>query len=68
MFAQSQVQVSGRSEDDAVGNTPRVRRELAYSIGSLPGWHMGVCQKKIETHHKIIGGSRNACWEWEGLD
>ncbi|RRT54556.1 hypothetical protein B296_00004055 [Ensete ventricosum] len=31
--------------------------------GSLPGWRKGVCQNKIETHRKIIGGSRTACRE-----
>ncbi|RWW41792.1 hypothetical protein BHE74_00052702, partial [Ensete ventricosum] len=43
---------------DAVGNSPRVRRELAEGIGSLLGWRKGVRQKKTETHRKIIGGSR----------
>ncbi|RWW43615.1 hypothetical protein BHE74_00050700 [Ensete ventricosum] len=33
-------------------------------IGSLPGWRKGVRQKKTETHRKIIGGSRKACWEF----
>ncbi|RWV96572.1 hypothetical protein GW17_00040701 [Ensete ventricosum] len=40
---------------DAVGNSPGVRRKLVEGIGSLPGWHKGVRQKKIETHRKIIG-------------
>ncbi|RZS19171.1 hypothetical protein BHM03_00051532 [Ensete ventricosum] len=48
---------------DVVGNSPRVRRELTKGIGSLPGWRKGVRQKKIETHRKIIGGSRKACWD-----
>ncbi|RWV77594.1 hypothetical protein GW17_00061552 [Ensete ventricosum] len=48
---------------DAVGNSPRVRRELTEGIVTLPGWRKGVHQKKIETHRKIIGGSRNACRE-----
>ncbi|RWW21535.1 hypothetical protein BHE74_00036051 [Ensete ventricosum] len=43
---------------DAVGNPLGVRRELAEGIGSLLGWRKGVRQKKIETHWKIIGGSR----------
>ncbi|RWW40805.1 hypothetical protein BHE74_00053743 [Ensete ventricosum] len=46
---------------DTVGNSPGVRRELTEGIRSLPGWHKGVHQKKIETHRKIIGGSRKAC-------
>ncbi|RRT50711.1 hypothetical protein B296_00034182 [Ensete ventricosum] len=32
-------------------------------IGSLPGWHKEIRQKKIETYRKIIGGSRKACRE-----
>ncbi|RRT66213.1 hypothetical protein B296_00039710, partial [Ensete ventricosum] len=36
------------------------RQELAEGIGSLLGWRKGVRQKKIETHQKIIGGSRKA--------
>ncbi|RWW49621.1 hypothetical protein BHE74_00044174, partial [Ensete ventricosum] len=46
---------------DAVGNSPGVHRELAEGIGSSPGWRKGVCQKKIETRRKIVGGSRKAC-------
>ncbi|RZR72899.1 hypothetical protein BHM03_00018390 [Ensete ventricosum] len=57
---QSQVQSSGRSEDDAVGNSPGVRWELAESIGSLPGWLKGVHQKKTKTRRKIIEGSQKA--------
>ncbi|RWW75101.1 hypothetical protein BHE74_00016891 [Ensete ventricosum] len=45
---------------DAVGNSPGVRRKLVEGIESLPGWHKGVRQKKIETHRKIIEGSRKA--------
>ncbi|RWW15930.1 hypothetical protein GW17_00020210 [Ensete ventricosum] len=41
---------SGRSEDDAVGNLPRVRRELTEGIGSLLGWRKGVHRKKAETY------------------
>ncbi|RWV81892.1 hypothetical protein GW17_00056649 [Ensete ventricosum] len=37
--------------------------ELAKGIGSLPGWCKGVHRKKIETHRKIIEGSRKACQE-----
>ncbi|RWW03683.1 hypothetical protein GW17_00033137 [Ensete ventricosum] len=48
---------------DVVGNLPRVRPELAEGIGSLPGWYKGVRQKKIETHRKIIEGSRKTCRE-----
>ncbi|RWV87596.1 hypothetical protein GW17_00050392 [Ensete ventricosum] len=48
---------------DAVVNSSGVRRELAEGIRSLPGWRKGVRQKKTETHRKIIGGSRKACWE-----
>ncbi|RWW36734.1 hypothetical protein BHE74_00058223 [Ensete ventricosum] len=50
----------GRSEDDAVGNSSGVRRGLAESIGSLPGWRKGVHQKKTETRRKIIGGLDDA--------
>ncbi|RZS23223.1 hypothetical protein BHM03_00056010 [Ensete ventricosum] len=56
MFGQSQVQASGWSEDDAIGNSPGVCRELAEGIGGLLGWRKGV-------HRKIIGGSRKACRE-----
>ncbi|RWV78478.1 hypothetical protein GW17_00060547 [Ensete ventricosum] len=53
---------------DAVGNSPGVRRELAEGIGSLLGWCNEVRQKKIETHRKIIGGSRKAYREFaEGI-
>ncbi|RRT48951.1 hypothetical protein B296_00014907 [Ensete ventricosum] len=48
---------------DAVGSSSGVRRELAESIRSLPGWRKGVRQKKTETHQKIIEGSRKACWD-----
>ncbi|RRT35314.1 hypothetical protein B296_00050481 [Ensete ventricosum] len=61
MFGQSQVQASGWSEDDVTGNSPGVCRELAEGIGVLLGWRKGVHRKKIETHRKIIGGSRKAC-------
>ncbi|RZS06460.1 hypothetical protein BHM03_00037114 [Ensete ventricosum] len=46
---------------DAVRNSPGVRRELTEGIGSLLGWHKGVCLKKTETRRKIIGGSQKAC-------
>ncbi|RWW59890.1 hypothetical protein BHE74_00033152, partial [Ensete ventricosum] len=46
---------------NAVGNSPRVRRELAEDIGSLLGWRKRVHQKKTETHQQIVGGSRKAC-------
>ncbi|RWW18529.1 hypothetical protein GW17_00017483 [Ensete ventricosum] len=46
---------------DAFGNSPGVCWKLDEGIGSLPGWRMGVCQKKIETSRKIVGGSRKAC-------
>ncbi|RWW57973.1 hypothetical protein BHE74_00035197 [Ensete ventricosum] len=48
---------------DTVGDLLGVRWELVEGIGSLPGWHKGVRQKKIETHRKIVGGSRKACQE-----
>ncbi|RRT42343.1 hypothetical protein B296_00041800 [Ensete ventricosum] len=48
---------------NTVGNSPRVRLELAEGIGSLPGWRKGVHQKKTETHQQIVGGSRKACRE-----
>ncbi|RRT42654.1 hypothetical protein B296_00051277 [Ensete ventricosum] len=49
---------------DAVGNSPRVHRELAEGIESLPGWRKGVHQKKTETHQKIVGGSQEAYREF----
>ncbi|RRT51395.1 hypothetical protein B296_00022480 [Ensete ventricosum] len=64
-IGQSQVQASGQSEDDAVGNSPGVRRELAEGIRNLLGWCKGVRWKKTETHRKIIGGYRKACRELE---
>ncbi|RWV86907.1 hypothetical protein GW17_00051148 [Ensete ventricosum] len=63
MIDQSQVHTLGRDSDDAIGNSPGVPRELIEGIGSLPGWRKGVHQKKTETHRKIVGGSRKACWE-----
>ncbi|RRT32845.1 hypothetical protein B296_00045531 [Ensete ventricosum] len=45
---------------DAFGNSSGVCRKLTEGIGSLPGWGEGVRQKKIETHRKIVGGSRKA--------
>ncbi|RWW12643.1 hypothetical protein GW17_00023681 [Ensete ventricosum] len=41
-------------EDDAVGNSLEVHRELAEGIGSLPGWCKGVRRKKTETRRKIV--------------
>ncbi|RZS20457.1 hypothetical protein BHM03_00052976 [Ensete ventricosum] len=58
-FGQSQVQASGRSEDNAVGNSRGVHQELAEGIGRLPEWRKGVHQKKTETHRKIVRVSRN---------
>ncbi|RZR78782.1 hypothetical protein BHM03_00004292 [Ensete ventricosum] len=63
MWARVKYGASGRSEDDVVGNSPRVRRELAEGIESMSGWHKGVHRKKIETHWKIVGGSRKAFQE-----
>ncbi|RRT68060.1 hypothetical protein B296_00011726 [Ensete ventricosum] len=63
-FGQSQVQASGWGSNDAVRNSPRVRRELAEGIGSLLGWRKGVRRKKTETCRKVVGGSRKACREF----
>ncbi|RRT76546.1 hypothetical protein B296_00019796 [Ensete ventricosum] len=53
---------------EVVGNSLGVRRELVEGIGSLPGWRMGVRQKKTETYRKIIGDSRKAYREFtEGI-
>ncbi|RWV83662.1 hypothetical protein BHE74_00043165 [Ensete ventricosum] len=52
-----------RSEDDAIGNSLGVCRDLAEGITSLPGWHKGVRWKKNKTRRKIIGGSRKGCRE-----
>ncbi|RRT46233.1 hypothetical protein B296_00032052 [Ensete ventricosum] len=57
---QSQVHALRRGSDDIVGNSPGVHWELTESIGSLPGWHKGVRQKKIETYRKIIEGLDDA--------
>ncbi|RWV98400.1 hypothetical protein GW17_00038759 [Ensete ventricosum] len=61
MISQSHVHASDWGSDDAVRNSPGVRRELTEGIGSLPGWRKGIHQKKIETRRKIFGGSRKAC-------
>ncbi|RWW53212.1 hypothetical protein BHE74_00040317 [Ensete ventricosum] len=45
---------------DVVGNSLGVRQELAEGIGNLLGWRKGIRQEKIETHRKIVGGSRKA--------
>ncbi|RWW42619.1 hypothetical protein BHE74_00051810, partial [Ensete ventricosum] len=50
--------------DDAVGDSPGVRRELVEGIGSLPGWRKVVRRKKTETRRKIVGGSRKACRDY----
>ncbi|RZS07216.1 hypothetical protein BHM03_00038008 [Ensete ventricosum] len=68
MINQSQVQPSGQSEDDAVGNSPEVRRELTESIGSLPGWYKGVCRKKTQTRQKIVRVAAKLAESWEGLE
>ncbi|RRT60818.1 hypothetical protein B296_00005676 [Ensete ventricosum] len=47
----------GRSEDDAVGNSCGVYRELAEGIGSLPRWCKEVRQKKIETRIEKLAGN-----------
>ncbi|RWV88182.1 hypothetical protein BHE74_00051812 [Ensete ventricosum] len=57
---------------DAFGNSPGVCQKLAEGIGSLPGWHKGIRQKKTETRRKIIGGSeklagiRTMWWDLTG--
>ncbi|RWW13749.1 hypothetical protein GW17_00022522 [Ensete ventricosum] len=57
MIGQSQVQASGRGSDNAVGNSPGVRRELTEGIGSLSGWCKGVRRKRTKTRRKTVGGS-----------
>ncbi|RRT46994.1 hypothetical protein B296_00027669, partial [Ensete ventricosum] len=54
-------------EDDAVGNSPRVRRELTEGVESLPGWRNGVYRKKTKTHRKIIGIAEKLVRSWEGF-
>ncbi|RWV90968.1 hypothetical protein GW17_00046783 [Ensete ventricosum] len=49
-----------QSKDDVVGNSPRVRWELAKGIRSLLGWRKGVRRKKTKTRWKIVKGSRKA--------
>ncbi|RWW19813.1 hypothetical protein GW17_00016107 [Ensete ventricosum] len=48
---------------DRRGLSKSLPGELAEGIGSLSGWYKGVHRKKIETHRKIIKGSRKACRE-----
>ncbi|RWW46783.1 hypothetical protein BHE74_00047268 [Ensete ventricosum] len=62
-IAACHTQASSQSEDDAVGNSLGVHRELTKDIESLPRWLKRVHRKKIETHQKIIEGSRKACRE-----
>ncbi|RWW37769.1 hypothetical protein BHE74_00057072 [Ensete ventricosum] len=50
-----------QGSDDAVRNSPGVRRELVEGIRSLLGWHKGVHRKKTETRRKIVVGSRKTC-------
>ncbi|RRT34038.1 hypothetical protein B296_00037352 [Ensete ventricosum] len=42
------------SSNDAVRNSPGVRRELAEGIGSLLGWHKGVRRKKTKTYRRLL--------------
>ncbi|RZS17408.1 hypothetical protein BHM03_00049562 [Ensete ventricosum] len=56
MIGQSQVQASGRGSDNAVGNSPGVRRELIEGIGSLSGWYKGVHRKRTKTRRKTVEG------------
>ncbi|RRT37799.1 hypothetical protein B296_00020610 [Ensete ventricosum] len=56
MIGQSQVQASGRSEDDVVRKLLGVCRELTEGIGSLLRWRKGVYRKKTETNQKIDFG------------
>ncbi|RWW84700.1 hypothetical protein BHE74_00006679 [Ensete ventricosum] len=64
MIGQSQVQASGRSEDNVVRNLLGVCRELTEGIGSLLRWRKGVYRKKTETHQKIVRDSRKAYREF----
>ncbi|RWW37318.1 hypothetical protein BHE74_00057589, partial [Ensete ventricosum] len=55
---------SGRSEDDAVGNSCGVRRELAEGIGSLVGWRKGVRRKIVRDNQKTcreLGRNFDSC-------
>ncbi|RRT47602.1 hypothetical protein B296_00011575 [Ensete ventricosum] len=62
-----QVHASGWGSNDAVGNSSGVHRELTEGIGSLPGWRKGVCQKKTETHRKIVGVAEKLAGSRDGL-
>ncbi|RWW00801.1 hypothetical protein GW17_00036205 [Ensete ventricosum] len=55
---------------DAVENSLGVCRELTEGIGSSPGRHKGVRQKKTETRQKIIGdnGPRSSLGIGPSLD
>ncbi|RZS02526.1 hypothetical protein BHM03_00032606 [Ensete ventricosum] len=57
------AKVKSMHQVDSFGNSPGVYRKLTEGIKSLPGWRKGVRQKKIETHRKIVRGSRKACQE-----
>ncbi|RRT72886.1 hypothetical protein B296_00033328 [Ensete ventricosum] len=67
-IGQGHVHASGQDSNDVVRNLPGVRRELTEGIESLAGWHKGVCKKKIETHRKIVMGSRKAYREYRAKD
>ncbi|RZR88050.1 hypothetical protein BHM03_00015555 [Ensete ventricosum] len=54
-ISQSHVHALDWGSDDAVRNSPGVRRELTEDIGSLPGLCKRIHQKKTETRRKIIG-------------
>ncbi|RWW47804.1 hypothetical protein BHE74_00046178, partial [Ensete ventricosum] len=59
---------SGQGSNDAIGNSPGVRWELAEGIESLPGWRKGVRGKKTETLWKIIGATERLVGSWEDLE
>ncbi|RWW69775.1 hypothetical protein BHE74_00022589 [Ensete ventricosum] len=54
--------------DDAVGNSPGVRRELTKGIGSLPGWRKGVHRKKTVTRWKMSRVAERLTGSWECLE
>ncbi|RWW12644.1 hypothetical protein BHE74_00029653 [Ensete ventricosum] len=49
------LRVKSMHRVNAIGNSPRVRRDLAEGIRSLPGWCKGVRQKIVGVAEKLVG-------------
>ncbi|RWV96444.1 hypothetical protein GW17_00040843, partial [Ensete ventricosum] len=67
-FGQSQVQASGRSEDDAVGNTLGLRWELAEGIKSLLGWLREFVGRRLRLVGRLSGVAERLIESWEGIE